>query len=121
MFKGTNMTFLLVGFCFIIFLAWLVFSKLNLDNSNDELDDDKWLEEMGLSVNIWPNGEPSRDQWDEILNDCLGKEDGLSKARCNYLLEQIESFNDCVLAGFSVMESDPEQCRTSDDRLFVNE
>ncbi len=115
------MTFLLVGFFIIIFLGWLVFSQLNLDNSSNEFDDDKWLEEMGLSRNIWPNGEPTRAQWEETMNDCLGKDDSSSKARCNYILEQIESFNDCVLAGFAIMESDPEQCKTSDGQIFINE
>lgn len=33
----------------------------------------------------------------------------------------IDSFADCVNAGNPVMESFPEQCRTEDGRLFVNE
>lgn len=32
----------------------------------------------------------------------------------------IENFDDCVAAGFAVMESYPEQCKTDDGRLFVN-
>lgn len=33
----------------------------------------------------------------------------------------ITSFDECVAAGNPVMESYPEQCRTQDGRLFVNE
>lgn len=76
---------------------------------------------MGLSVNIWPDGEPEKEKWQEILSDCKDKTDMLSKARCSYVLEQIDSFNDCAVAGFLVMESDPEQCETSDGIVFVNQ
>ncbi len=33
----------------------------------------------------------------------------------------IDSFEDCVEAGYPVMESYPEQCMTDDDTVFVNE
>ena len=33
----------------------------------------------------------------------------------------IDSFEDCVEAGFSVMESYPEQCMTDDGQVFVND
>ena len=33
----------------------------------------------------------------------------------------ITSFYECAAAGYPVMESYPEQCRTPDGRLFVNE
>lgn len=33
----------------------------------------------------------------------------------------INSFQECVAAGNPIMESYPEQCRTKDGRLFVNE
>ncbi len=33
----------------------------------------------------------------------------------------IGSFEDCALAGYPIMESYPEQCRTPDGRTFVNE
>lgn len=36
-------------------------------------------------------------------------------------LLSITSFDECVAAGNPVMESFPEQCRTQDGRLFVNE
>ncbi|MDB5238389.1 MAG: hypothetical protein JWM46_659 [Candidatus Kaiserbacteria bacterium] len=32
----------------------------------------------------------------------------------------IGSFEDCALAGYPIMESSPEQCRTPDGRTFVN-
>ncbi len=37
------------------------------------------------------------------------------------VLAEIRSFEDCVDAGFAVMESYPRQCRTSDGRLFAEE
>ncbi len=115
------MTFLIVGLCIIIFLGWLIVNKFDLSALVSSENDDVWLEELGLSVNIWPDGEPSKDQWSEIMSDCLPRSDNLSQARCSYVLEQINSFDDCLMAGFSIMESDPEQCRTIDDRLFINE
>ena len=33
----------------------------------------------------------------------------------------IDSFEDCAAAGYPVMESYPEQCRTPDGKLFVRE
>ena len=33
----------------------------------------------------------------------------------------IGSFEDCALAGYPIMESYPEECRTPDGRTFVNE
>lgn len=39
----------------------------------------------------------------------------------NIDLDNIQSFEDCVEAGFAVMESYPRQCRTSDGRLFAEE
>lgn len=36
-------------------------------------------------------------------------------------LASITNFDQCVKAGFAIMESYPEQCRTSDGRIFVNE
>ncbi len=35
--------------------------------------------------------------------------------------EDINSFAECVEAGYPVMESDPEQCRVADGRVFVRE
>jgi len=39
----------------------------------------------------------------------------------NINLENIRSFEDCMNAGFAVMESYPRQCRTPDGRLFAEE
>ena len=33
----------------------------------------------------------------------------------------VQSFEDCALAGYPILETYPEQCRTPDGRLFVNE
>lgn len=36
-------------------------------------------------------------------------------------VKEINSFEECIAAGFPAMESYPRQCRTSDDRTFVEE
>ena len=55
------------------------------------------------------------------LNDCLPKSDEASREKCKKLLEQIVNFDDCVKAGFFIMESLPLQCATPDGRNFTNE
>ncbi|MBY0110704.1 hypothetical protein K2Y00_01730 [Patescibacteria group bacterium] len=35
--------------------------------------------------------------------------------------EMIDSFEECAAAGYPVMESYPEQCRTPDGQLFIRE
>lgn len=43
-----------------------------------------------------------------------------SKAKEHRLLS-IDTFEECALAGYPIMESYPEQCRTPDGRTFTNE
>ncbi len=119
MLKETNKSLLVLIFFIIIFLFWLAIKYC--DFSSVEVSEDELLKEYGVSLNIWPEGEPEKDEWKDILKDCLLKSDNLSRKRCNFILEQIDSFADCAIAGFSIMESYPEQCRTIDDRLFINE
>jgi len=49
------------------------------------------------------------------------KSDEASREKCKKLLEQIVNFDDCVKAGFFIMESLPLQCATPDGRNFTNE
>jgi hypothetical protein len=118
MFKGAKNIFLLIAFFVIIFLFWLIINYCDFNSA--EFDDEAWLKEYGLSLNIWPEGEPDKNDWAELLSDCLAKSDNLSQARCHYILEQINSFDDCAMAGFAIIESYPKQCRTSDNRLFID-
>lgn len=55
------------------------------------------------------------------LSDCLPKSDIGSHDKCQELLKTIVNFDDCVKAGFSIMKSNPLQCATIDDRIFVQE
>ncbi len=55
------------------------------------------------------------------LANCLPKSDMGSHERCNELLATIRNFDDCVKAGFAIMKSNPPQCTTIDDRIFVQE
>lgn len=43
-----------------------------------------------------------------------------SRAKAHRALS-IGSFEECALAGYPIMESYPEQCRTPDGRTFVND
>lgn len=118
MFKEANKSFLIVGFFIIIFLVWLIINQLNGGSSIIEQDDLDWYKEYGLSLNIWPDGEPEKEEWAEMLEDCLPKSDNLSKLRCSYILEKINSFDDCIVAGFSQRR---DSCTTSDGQVFIKE
>ncbi|HSV95171.1 MAG TPA: hypothetical protein VLH94_04355 [Spirochaetia bacterium] len=56
----------------------------------------------------------------EKLADCLPKSDMKSKQICDELLHTINSYSDCVTAGFAILESFPERCLLPDGRSFVN-
>lgn len=57
----------------------------------------------------------------EELKDCLPKSDTVSHEKCNKLLATIRNFDDCVNAGFAIMKSNPPQCTTLDNRIFIDE
>ncbi|MFA5098720.1 MAG: hypothetical protein WC461_00675 [Candidatus Paceibacterota bacterium] len=52
------------------------------------------------------------------LARCLPMSDSASKQKCDELLKQITDFNSCIMAGFSIMKSNPPQCATPDGRIF---
>jgi len=69
-------------------------------------------------------------RWDEPRQDgnlavqlaeCLPRSDGASHEKCLRLLGQIKDFDDCVMAGFSIMKSNPPQCATPDGRTFTQQ
>lgn len=128
MFKQANKTFLIIGLLVIFALVWLLLKELGLNiNPGDDLNDDDWLAEMGLTKvireeeELWPAGLPAKQEWADYLEECLGKSDDISLKRCQYILSQIDSYTDCLWAGFARIESDPEQCLTSDGQLFIND
>ncbi len=55
------------------------------------------------------------------LRDCLPKSDVASKEKCDQLVATIKTFEQCTDAGFSITRKYPEQCRTPDGRIFVND
>lgn len=55
------------------------------------------------------------------LRDCLPKSDTASLEKCEQLIKIIRNFDECVMAGFSIMKSNPSQCATPDGRTFVQE
>ncbi|RJQ29629.1 hypothetical protein C4565_01895 [Candidatus Parcubacteria bacterium] len=56
----------------------------------------------------------------EKLSECLPKSDMKSKETCDELLASIRTFDDCKNAGFPILESYPEQCKTADGKTFIN-
>lgn len=71
--------------------------------------------------NIIENAKQTQNSIMEELQECLPKSDIVSHERCNELLETIRNFDDCVNAGFSIMESNPPQCASPDGRTFIDE
>ena len=55
----------------------------------------------------------------EELEECLPKSDMASKEKCDELISQITNFEECVDAGFPVMESYPERCNIPNSRSFT--
>lgn len=56
----------------------------------------------------------------EQLQDCMPKSDTASHDTCIKLLKQIQSYSDCITAGFPILKSNPPQCKTPDGRSFTN-
>ncbi|MBI2610486.1 hypothetical protein HYW60_00915 [Candidatus Kaiserbacteria bacterium] len=56
-----------------------------------------------------------------VLTIIAGLLVALSQNRAQQSLFLITNFDECVAAGFSLMESYPERCATPDGRTFVNE
>jgi hypothetical protein len=68
--------------------------------------------------------------WDSAFNEntlanqiskCLASSYSGDKEKCDELLKQITDFDSCVMAGFSILKSNPAQCRTIDGRTFIQE
>lgn len=83
-----------------------------------------------LAVYFWPKPEEVKKDEDilieteelnisEELRDCLPKSDMASKEKCDRILQAIQSFDDCVSAGFSIIKTNPPQCVTPDGRKFI--
>lgn len=68
---------------------------------------------------IWTIAENRNSLADE-LKECLPKSDTASHEKCNDLLAAIRNYDDCVNAGFAIMESNPPQCATPGGRTFTD-
>jgi hypothetical protein len=69
-------------------------------------------------------------KWDSALDEntlasqlakCLVSSYSGDKEKCGELLKQITDFDSCVMAGFSILKSNPAQCQTIDGRIFIQE
>ncbi len=68
---------------------------------------------------IWTVSENKSYGMAEKLKECMPKSDTASHERCSVLLKQITDYDSCVLAGLSILKSNPPQCVTPDGRAFV--
>ena len=78
--------------------------------------------ETGDQITVDPltiNGVVDSKNISQELEECLPKSDMSSHEKCNELLKQITDYKSCVVAGFSIMKSNPPQCATPDGRIFV--
>ncbi|MDD5172684.1 MAG: hypothetical protein PHG59_00880 [Patescibacteria group bacterium] len=67
-------------------------------------------------------------KWDSALSEdtlfnqiakCLVSSRSEDQEKCDEFLKQISDFDSCVMAGFSIMKSNPLQCATPDGRIFI--
>ncbi len=57
----------------------------------------------------------------DAISDCMPKSDIKSKTQCDELISMIDDYEKCTQAGFPVIESYPQQCRTPDGRTFTQD
>ncbi len=55
------------------------------------------------------------------LEECMPKSDNESHKKCEEILDEIRNFDECVDAGFPIMESMPPQCAVPDRETFTKE
>jgi hypothetical protein len=63
----------------------------------------------------------SEDTLANQISKCLVSSYSGGREKCDELLEQITDFDSCVMAGFSILKSNPAQCQTIDGRTFTQE
>jgi len=85
------------------------------ESERSSFDIDGLADRIAQSLIIRPEQESIVDQ----LKDCLPKSDVASQEKCNQLLQQINDYDACVNAGFSIMKANPPQCATPDGRIFI--
>ena len=77
--------------------------------------DDRWLI-TGVSLGEYMNNYVA-----DQLRDCLPKSDMASHEKCQALLASIKNFDECVMAGFPILKSNPPQCAILDGITFTQE
>jgi hypothetical protein len=69
----------------------------------------------------WTATTTQEESLSDQIKQCLIMSDMASKEKCEELLGQIVNFDSCVMAGLSIMKSNPPQCATPDGRIFIQE
>jgi hypothetical protein len=95
------------------------FCEMTLDDRSDTIEKyelDEFAEKLAIICEIEDDDEREESLWDVI--------DAIDLERIDETEDDsddvIEDFEDCVEAGYPVMESYPEQCMTDDGTVFTN-
>ncbi len=132
--------FLVLGLVVVILLIiWLTSFKMGSEETADSYSTNPQIFACPMDAKLCPDGTtlsrtgpscqfPPCPEVDltEIdlaaeLAKCLPRSDQGSRQICQQLMDKIQDFDTCVLAGFPIRETYPEQCVTADGRLFTNQ
>ena len=94
-------------------------AKIEVDSEDEELEFEiKWVDEQTTIEEISAKTGISVEEIEQVINFEFDDKDDEVEDKDD---EEIEDFEDCVEAGFAIMESYPEKCMTDDGRVFVND
>ena len=93
--------------------------SLACTNEREAFDIDATVDRIVQTVN-WDSAF-DEDILANQISKCLASSYSGDKERCDELLKQITDFDSCVMAGFSILKSNPAQCQTVDGRTFIQE
>ena len=96
------------------------FCEMTLDERSDIIEKyglDEYAEKLAIICEIEDDDEREESLWDVM--DAIDPE--IRDEMEDDFDDVIDSFDDCVDAGYPVMESYPEQCMTDDGTVFVND
>lgn len=102
----------------------------NCDNYDEEQRQACWAERESFDIDTVISRIAQTVIWDSSFSEntlanqisqCLMSSSSVNHERCDELLAEVTDFDSCVMAGFQVLESNPVQCLTIDERTFSQE
>jgi len=88
-------------------------------SERESFDLDTTVDRIAQTVS-WSSSS-SEDTLADQIAKCLTSSYSEDMERCGELSKQITDFDSCVIAGFSILKSDPAQCQTIDGKTFIQE